>query len=118
MSVPPSDQEKQAAARQLLNAPPLYAQDPIFAMIPMSAWARRGYQYTLTVQWPDVFVPNQTDTITVHAQVHYAWNAGRQIWTRLAGDAWVSGLPDWSTPTTAAVIALVPAEPPDPDYHG
>lgn len=117
MSVLSSDQEKQAAATQLLDDPPPYAPDPIFAMVPAAAWAERGYQYALTVQWTDVFVPDQADWITVHARVHYAWDAGQRTWTRIAGDAGIGGLPDWTTPTTAAVIALVPALPPDPDYH-
>lgn len=117
MSVPSSDLEKQAAATQLLNNPPPYAPNPIFAAVPKKAWAARGYQYTLTVQWTDVDVPNQTDKITVRAHVHYKWSAGQGIWTQIAGNAWISGVNGWQTQTTAAVVALVPAEPPNPAYH-
>lgn len=116
MAYVPPPMRKRDAAIALLNNPPPYDPNPIFAAVPQQGWAAAGYQYTLTVQWSNVAVPG-LPAITVRAHVHYAWDAGQQIWTQIAGNAWVSGLAGWSTPTTAAVVALVPAEPPNPAYH-
>ncbi|TWA67236.1 hypothetical protein FBZ82_107212 [Azospirillum brasilense] len=110
----PPNQRKIAAATTLLANPGPYDADPIFAQIPREAWAERGYQYTLTVQWSNVPVTD-LPAITVRAHVHYRWNGN--AWTKMAGNAWISGLNDWSTQTTGAVVAMTPGQPPDQAYH-
>ncbi|MBB3263253.1 hypothetical protein FHW79_000849 [Azospirillum sp. OGB3] len=108
------NQRKIAAATTLLANPGPYDANPIFAPVPQAAWAERGYQYTLTVQWSNVAVEG-LDPITVRAHVHYKWNGN--AWTKIAGNAWISGLNDWSTQTSGAVVAMTPGQPPDQNYH-
>ncbi len=116
MAYVPPHRRRIDAATALLGNPPPYDPNPIFAQVPRDAWAERGYQYTLTVQWADVPVP-QLDPITVRAHVHYAWNADQARWDRFAGNAWIAGVDNWSTSTTPEVVAMAPAQPPNPDYH-
>lgn len=116
MSYVPPPMRRIAAATQLLAAPPPYDPGPVFAQVPPDAWPQRGYQYTLTVQWSGVAVEGLAP-ITVRAHVHYRWQANGNQWVAFAGNAWISGVNDWQTATPAAVVAMAPAQPPNPDYH-
>ncbi len=115
--IPPA-QRKINAALALLASPPAYDPNPIFAKVPPEGWASAGYQFTLTVQWSNVAVDG-LDPIVVRAHVHYRWvpNDDGGAWVRFAGNAWISGLDNWQTATTPAVVAIVPDVPNDPDYH-
>ncbi|WP_042301825.1 hypothetical protein [Paraburkholderia kururiensis] len=111
--VPPA-QRRIDAATVLLGNPPQYDLNPIFAQVPPDGWAPQGYQYTLTVQWSNVPVQDLPD-ITVRAHVHYSWQGN--AWVRFGGNAWISGVNNWDTPTPQAVINMTPAAPPDENYH-
>ncbi|MGH8079231.1 MAG: hypothetical protein ACREP7_01570 [Lysobacter sp.] len=108
------DQLRINAAIALLANPGPYDVGPIFVQIPRNAWRNRGYQYTLTLQWSQVPVQGLAD-ILVRAHVHYKWQGGQ--WIKVPGNAWISGVAAWQTPTTPAVVALAPALPPDVGYH-
>ncbi|MCR6630081.1 MAG: hypothetical protein NVV74_08540 [Magnetospirillum sp.] len=110
----PPNQRKIAAATSLLANPGPDDGNPFFVKVPQADWVKLGYQYTLTIQWPNVAVEG-TDPITVRAHVHYKWNGNG--WTKIAGNAWISKLSGWSTPTSEEVVAMTPNEPDDPDYH-
>ncbi len=111
--VPPT-RRKTAAATSLLANPGPDDGNPIFVKVPQADWAKLGYQYTLTIQWPNVAVEG-TDPITVRAHVHYKWNGNG--WTKIPGNAWISKLNDWSTQASEAVVAMAPGQPPDQNYH-
>jgi hypothetical protein len=118
--VPPA-LRKQQAAMAALTAPAVPDVNPVFAQVPQHDWGNLNYQYTLTIQWGAVAVPG-LPAITVRAHVHYRWQppgvgvAGQ--WVKFGGNAWISGMNNWSTPTPPVVVNnLAPVNPPNINYH-